>query len=119
MRILIGTHHYPPDYVAGVELLTERLARWMRGHGHEVELVTIQRADAPTPLSVCTEIQDGITVHRLQLQLDQRERFGLRYRDDVVGDWFERLLRRVQPDVYHSQSSYLLTGSLIEAAQRA
>lgn len=120
MRIVIGTHHYPPTYVAGVELITRRVARWLVAHGHTVEVVCIEQIDADTSLTVETSTDDGVTIHRLGLQLTGGdEPLGLRFRDEGLGRWCEDFFARQRPDLFHSQSCYLLTASPIEAAKRA
>lgn len=118
MRIVIASHHYPPTFVAGVELLTQRLATWMARRGHTVDVVCIDDIDGPEPFGVRTEEQDGVSVHRLSLQLTGNvDPLGMRHADPVLGAWFAQFLRGVRPDVFHSQSSYLLSASLIEAAK--
>jgi glycosyltransferase involved in cell wall biosynthesis len=116
----MGTHHYPPAYVAGVELITERLARWLMSHGHTVEVVCIEKIDSDVHGAVRTETQDGITVHRIGIRLaGLGEHLGLRFRDAVLDRWFTDYVAAWQPDLFHSQSSYLLSASLIEAAKRS
>jgi glycosyltransferase involved in cell wall biosynthesis len=118
MRIVIATHHYPPTYLAGVELLTQRLARWMAQRGHQVEVVCVEEIDALEPLMVRTELEDGVQIHRLGLQLTgQPDPLAVRHRDDALRNWFADYLRRVEPHVFHSQSSYVISASLIDAAK--
>jgi glycosyltransferase involved in cell wall biosynthesis len=120
MKIVLGTHHYPPRYVAGVELITARLARQLTNRGHTVDVVCVEEIDAAVPLSVTTDLHDGIRVHRLGLQLTgQPVGLGVRFRDDRLGEWFADFFRRHQPDIFHSQSSYLLSASPLEAARYA
>jgi glycosyltransferase involved in cell wall biosynthesis len=120
LRIVLAAHHYPPTFVAGVELLTKRLATWMADHGHAVDVVCIDDIDAPTPFMVRTELDGKVRIHRLGLQLTgQKDALGMRHRDEALRLWFADFLRVAQPDVFHSQSSYLLTTSLIEAAKDA
>jgi glycosyltransferase involved in cell wall biosynthesis len=119
VKIVLASHHYPPAYVAGVELLTERLARWLATRGHTVEVVVIETIDSDRPLSIQTDVQDGVVVHRLALQLTAGvDPLGVRHRDENVERWFADYLRHAKPDVFHSQSSYLVTASLLDAAHR-
>jgi glycosyltransferase involved in cell wall biosynthesis len=120
VKILIGTHHYPPSYVAGVELITRRVAGWLRDHGHTVEVVCVEEIDSKVHATVRTEIQDDIRVHRLGLRLaGMGEHLGVRFRDDELARWFAAYLASWQPDVLHSQSSYVLSASLVETAKRS
>ncbi len=119
MKIVLSASHFGPAYVGGVEVLTERMARWLVSRGHSVEVVCVETIDARTHLSVQTENRDGVVVHRLGLKLaGTGEHLGLRYRDDALGEWLGKFLMRVRPDVFHSQSCYLLTASTLEAARR-
>jgi len=120
MKIVLSTHHYPPRYVAGVELITARLARQLTNRGHTVDVVCVEEIDAAVPLSVTTDRHDGIHVHRLGLQLTgQPVGLGVRFRDDRLRDWFADFFRQRRPDIFHSQSSYLLSASPLEAAHSA
>lgn len=119
MKIVLTTHHYPPTFVAGVELITERHARWLHAHGHEVQVVCVESINARLHGSVRTDIQDGITVHRLGLALaGTGEHLGVRFKDDVLSNWMVDYLSSWRPDVIHSHSSYLLTASLVEVAKQ-
>lgn len=117
MKIVLATHHYPPTYQAGVELLTERLARWLTTRGHTVDVVCIEDIDHTDSLAVDSSMQDGVLVHRIRAKLTGNALpLGVRHRDEALACWFEEYLRRTRPDVLHSQSSYLLSASLIDVA---
>ena len=119
MKIVMSVSHYPPTYVAGVELYARRLARWLAGHGHSVEVVCVEKIDAERHPLVQTDEDDGVIVHRLGLRLaGTSEHLGMRFRDEALGEWFADYLGRTRPDLLHSHSSYLLSGSLVEAAKR-
>jgi hypothetical protein len=107
--------------VAGVEVLTERLAEWLAAHGNEVEVVCAEQIDADQHLTVRSEQRNGVTVHRLGLRLEAADtsRLGFRFQDEALRRWFAQYLERSRPDLLHSQSSYLITTSLIEAAKAA
>jgi glycosyltransferase involved in cell wall biosynthesis len=120
VKIVLATHHYPPTYVAGVELVAERLARWLVKRGHVVHVVCIEDIDAAGSMKIDTQLQDGVTVHRLYLKLTGDPLpLGIRHRDASLERWFGTFLARVQPDIFHSLSSYLVTASLLDAARSA
>jgi len=120
MRVVLGVSHYAPAYMGGAEVLTEKVARWLVSRGHSVEVICVETIDAESHLSVQTENRDGVVVHRLGLKLaGTGEHLGLRYRDDALGEWLGHLFMRSRPDLFHSQSGYLLTASTLEAARRA
>jgi glycosyltransferase involved in cell wall biosynthesis len=120
VKIVLAAHHYPPNYVAGVELVAERLARWLVERGHDVHVVCIEAIDAAGPMKVHTQVQDGVTVHRLYLKLTGGALpLGVRYQDASLERWFGAFLAQVQPEIFHSLSSYLVTASLLDAARSA
>jgi glycosyltransferase involved in cell wall biosynthesis len=111
MKVVLPVHHFPPKYSAGAELYTYRLARWLRAHGHQPEVVCVEaidqgKADAITAVA---DTYDGIPVHRLSFDLaraPQRERWD--YDNPLLGDWFERYLRQAAPDLVHFHAGYLI-----------
>jgi glycosyltransferase involved in cell wall biosynthesis len=116
----MGVSHYAPAYMGGAEVLTETVAKWLVSRGHSVEVICVETINAKSHLSVQTENRAGVVVHRLGLKLaGTGEHLGLRYRDDALGKWLGQLFLRSRPDLFHSQSSYLLTASTLEAARRA
>src|SRR5438105_6355994 len=118
--IVLATHHYPPTHVAGVELVAERLARWLVKRGHVVHVVCIEDIDAAGSMKVHTQLQDGVTVHRLYLKLTGGALpLAVRHEDASLERWFGAFLRRVHADIFHSLSSYLVTASFLDAARRA
>jgi len=119
LKIVLGAHHYPPDRVAGVELIAQRQARWLAAQGHQVEVVTVGEIDAPAALTHRVDVDEGVVVHRLGLQLTgASEPLSFRYRDEVVGRWFAEYLGRSRPDLFHSHSSYVLSATPIRVAKQ-
>jgi glycosyltransferase involved in cell wall biosynthesis len=118
VKLVLGVHHYPPDRQAGAELIVERSARWLAARGHAVEVVAVRRIEAGPGLAVTTEARDGVTVHRLDLQLTgQAQNLAFRHRDEALGAWFERWFAQLQPDLFHLHGGYLLTASPLAAAR--
>jgi glycosyltransferase involved in cell wall biosynthesis len=117
MKIVLGVHHYPPTFVGGVELLAERIARSLVVRGHSVEVICVEDVSTETSFTVRTDLENGVTVHRLGLRLAEgRDPIGLRFKDPRIEAWCTQYFARTQPDVFHSLSSYVLTASAIEAA---
>jgi glycosyltransferase involved in cell wall biosynthesis len=120
LKIVFATHHFPPKYLGGVELIVRRAARWLTRNGHQVQVVCIESIAQPSTsgLDVVTDEYEGITIHRLSFNRGQtddvlRESF----RNPLIGQWFERFLRANPPDIVHVQSGYLVSGSAIQAAK--
>lgn len=119
MKIVIALHHYLPRYFGGVEVYTRRMVKWLIATGHTVEIVAVEQVDAERDLVVTSDIFDGVPVHRLGLSLaGSSEPLTLRFEDDAVRSWFAQYFQNRQPDLFHCQSAYLLTGSAIEAAHQ-
>lgn len=118
MNILIAVHGYPPAHTAGAERQAERMARWLAGHGHNVEVLTVETANTPD-LRLETAEQDGILVHRLHLDLNlsSENSFSSSYNIPVIHDIMHDLLRARQFDLVHLISGYLLGAQVIFATQ--
>lgn len=120
MRVLLAVHHFLPRYSAGAELYTYRLAHWLQGHGHAVELVCVDEVDyqRPQSLGVRYELFQGIPVWRLALGMagaDQRWGFD----HPLINAWLGEHLRTWKPDLVHLHSGYLLGGGVLREAQAA
>ncbi len=121
MKIVLPVHHFPPRYTAGAELYTFRLARWLIAHGHTVEVVCIEHIDQSTLGEVQAERDhyEGVPVWRLALgQHQQADAFAASYNNRLIGNWFAGYLQQQHPDLVHLQSGYLISASVLEAAQR-
>jgi len=120
LKIVFATHHFPPKYLGGVELIVRRAAHWLSRNGHQVEVVCIESIEhsSSEELDVVTDEYEGIAVHRLSFNRGQTgDVFYKSFRNPVIGQWFERFLRACSPDIVHIHSGYLLSGSVIEAAK--
>jgi glycosyltransferase involved in cell wall biosynthesis len=120
MKIVLPVHHFPPRYSAGAELYTLRLARWLLAHGHEAEVVCVERTDdaAAQPLAAWRDEYQAVPVWRLALNLAQApDPFAWSYNNPAIGSWFAGYLADTQPDIVHLQSGYLVTASVLAAAR--
>ncbi len=117
MRVLLAVHHFPPRYSAGAELYTYRLARWLIRHGHEAEVVCVERIDArgAGPLRAHADTYEGVPVWRLDLDLRKAPAEWV-FRNEAVMAWAAEHLATYRPDLVHLQSGYLITPSVLEAA---
>jgi glycosyltransferase involved in cell wall biosynthesis len=120
LKIVLATHHFPPKYVGGVELIVRRAARWLTRNGRQVQVVCVESIDQPSTkgLEVSADQYEGITVYRLSFDRGATgDPFRESFRNPIIGQWFEGFLRANLPDIVHIHSSYLLSGSVIEAAK--
>lgn len=96
MRVLLVSHRYPPDGIAGVEQYTHRLASELTKAGDVVSVVARRWTDTPPePRTVRERLPDGTTVYRM-----------------IGGGWasLERFL------LHHERLEQLFTAALVEAA---
>jgi glycosyltransferase involved in cell wall biosynthesis len=120
MKLLLVSPHYPPRFLGGVELCTQRLAHRFRAEGHEVSVVAVERlaATQSEPLQVDADDDAGVRVFRLAVATAADDsRFEATYHDRHVEAWLTSWLRREQPDVVHLHSGYLLGGAVLAAAR--
>lgn len=120
MNILLPVHHFPPNYRAGAEMYTAKLARHLRARGHAVEVAAIESVarGGANELIVEQDTYDGVTVHRLSFNLaaaPDRDRWL--FDNPLLGDWFDRYFQERRPDVVHFQAGYLLGVAPISAAK--
>ncbi len=94
MKIAFLTFHFPPVWLAGIELVTYNLASELVKRGHEVHVITTLDDGLPKESK-----EDGFTVHRIpyktQVPLVSLSSFFLKVRWKV---------KEIRPDVLHIQN---------------
>lgn len=121
MQIVLPVHHFPPRYVAGAELYTYRLAKWLQAHGHTVEVVAIEdiAVGSPARIEAVQDCYQDIPVWRLSFNLLKAPQRQLwEFDNPLLGEWFERYFERRRPDLAHFQAGYLIGAAPIFAAHR-
>ncbi|MCL4295949.1 MAG: glycosyltransferase family 4 protein [Anaerolineae bacterium] len=121
MKVVLTIHHFPPNYSAGAEIYTFRLANWLIKHGYTVEVVCIESIThvGEQKLEYRHEIYEGVSVWRLYFNLAQSpDPFRSSFDNPTIGAWFDEFLRQVQPDLVHINSCYLLSVNTIAAVKR-
>lgn len=119
-RILLATHHYPPERVGGAELLAQRIARKLVQQGIAVQVVCIEnvrRADK-TSITGRDETDGAVRVRRLDLELAQDEDLRLWFDAPLLRSEFESLCDSWQPEIVHLVSGYLMGLAPLNAARR-
>lgn len=122
MRVVLASHHFPPERLGGVELVTLKTARWLQRQGHAVEVVAIERATegALDRVAARRDVYEGLPVVRLTIDLFAPDvPWEWRYRHPAIEEWFRGYLQEVRPDVAHIESCYLLSVGAIHAAADA
>jgi glycosyltransferase involved in cell wall biosynthesis len=118
MKIVLITHHFPPNYNAGAEQYAYRVAQGLRRQGHTVEVVCIESVTDGSLIPACTtDTYKDLPVHRLHFDIRQvSDRFEWSFRNPELGCWVRSYLQDACPDVVHINSGYLLGGTVPEAA---
>lgn len=98
MRVLMVSHRFPPDAVAGVERYTESLARELIERGDDVAVVCRRPAAGPIR-TVADPDAEGPEVVRLTGGGVDRD--DILYRSGALDAAFERILADRNPDVVH------------------
>lgn len=122
MKIVLPVHHFPPTYNSGAELYTFRLARWLKNHGHQVEVVCIEsitRGQA-NELTAVFDTYEDVPVWRLSYNYTLAPDTELwSYYNPLLYDWFRKYLAEFEPDLVHFQGGYLIGVAPLEAVQAA
>ena len=120
MRVLLVSHRYPPDAIAGVERYTEALAAQLVRQGDEAAVVTRRPGWEPLP-GMLRERAGGseggggcVTVYRLAGGDSPRERPMAHH--DRLERLFEIALAEFAPDVVHFNHIVDHSPGLIELA---
>lgn len=121
MRILLPVHHFPPSYSAGAELYTLRLARWLLTHGHEPEVVCVERLElgGQNRVTAREDSYEGVAVQRLTVEASEAGWPVRSFDNPELGAWFTGYLARRRPDLAHFQAGYLLGAAPLRAAVAA
>lgn len=119
MRIVLAVHHFPPKYSAGAELRAFRTARWLANNGHDIRVITIESINSGSSEEVIAEDDDyqGIKVHRLSFNISHsRDKFTWEYENPWIYNHLLDYLARIEPDIFHLISGYLLGAGAVNAA---
>lgn len=114
MRILQVVHGFPPQEVAGTELVTLYLSQALHDRGHQVTIFTRIADSGAAEFSVREEQMNGFRVVRMvnnHIQTSTTLRFA--YDNAFCDEPFLQLLDRIHPDVVHFQHLAHLSVSLI------
>jgi glycosyltransferase involved in cell wall biosynthesis len=113
MRVLLVTHGFPPDGIAGVERYTEGLAKELAVAGDKVGVTTAARRPGRCEL-LPEERRDGVTIYRLTRPNIVPERF-LRH-SRALERHFAKVLEEFGPDVVHVNHLIGLSPHFLEQA---
>jgi len=121
MHVLLAVHHFPPRYTGGAEWRVYRTAAALQARGHQVRVACVERLTEGPPGGVAwtDEVFQGVPVRRLSFNLGAApDRFTWLYDNPWIGDHLQALMAETRPDVLHLFSGYLMTSSVLRAAER-
>ncbi len=120
MRIAVVNAYFPPNFVSGGTLQPQRLARGLRGRGHDVAVYT-GHLDAELPaLYGWNEFDEtGLPIRRIVITPYTSWADWQNFDNPAVRDDFARWLDDVRPDVVHAHSVQGLGAGLLGAAKEA
>ena len=120
LRILLAVHHFPATFRGGAEWRAYRTARWLRSHGHDVQVIAIEAVDDGQEPGARAEdtVYDKVPVRRLRFNLDlAADPFQWSYDNPWVERAVAELLAERRPDMLHLISGYLMGAGTIRAAR--
>jgi glycosyltransferase involved in cell wall biosynthesis len=117
MRVMLVTHRYPPDGIAGVERYTERLAAALLGEGQTVTVLTRRLLSRPHELELQRERDSrGLLIYRLTGGILDVENFLTDHAR--LERLFTIALIEAAPDVVQVNQLIGLSPRLVSIAQR-
>lgn len=120
MRVLLAVHHFLPHHIGGAEWQAYRIARELRGKGHDVRVICVESDThgSAGQLEYTDGPYDGIPVRRLFFNLPlSPDPFRWSFRNPLIERHLLVYLEEFLPDVLHLISGYLMSGSVISAAR--
>jgi len=93
MKIALIVYLFPPKWIAGTEIATYNIAKYLAKKGNEVHVITSRDDEFPK-----TEKVDNFCIHRVNFK--KIRVIG------VINFWFQILLeiKKINPDIVHVQS---------------
>ena len=117
MKVMLVSHHYPPDGAAGVERVVEALGFELRARGDQVSVVS-RRLGEPgqKPRTMRELLRDGTLHYRLSGGERTVEHFLAHH--ERLEQLFTQALVEAQPDVVHIHHLLGLSPRFVELAHR-
>ena len=116
MRILQVVHDFLPLHVAGVEVYTDLLSRYL-ARDHDVAILCSEVRPEQTNFEIQRRHHEGLLVYEITNN-HIFENFEETYRHPEIDAQLETLLDEFRPDVIHLQHLINLSFGLVEAAKR-
>jgi len=115
MRVLLTTHAFLPDSLAGVEVYTARLATALQAQGHTVGVVTAVHDLAAAPYSVRRRKVGLLDVVEI-VNTHAEGTLEATYRNSMIDRILGEVIDDFRPDCIHAQHLLNLSSGLFTAA---
>jgi glycosyltransferase involved in cell wall biosynthesis len=116
MRILLVSHRFPPEGIAGVERYTAALADELQRSGHRITVVAGTSSAESAARGTARRTGAALPVHRLFGPRVDQARFLAG--SAALERAFETVIRRTVPDAVHVNHLIHLTPRLVDVARR-
>jgi glycosyltransferase involved in cell wall biosynthesis len=113
---MMVAHDFPPRSLAGTELYTYQLAQELRRRGHTVRVFCAERDPQRPELEITEDVYGGLPVTRLTVHRSP-DLTGT-FKNEAIGETFDRYLARLAVDVVHVQHLIGLSASILHACAR-
>ncbi|MDH3638107.1 MAG: glycosyltransferase, partial [Gammaproteobacteria bacterium] len=117
-RLMFANTLYPPQALGGATSVLVNIVRQLQKAYFDRYRISVVTYDMmrPVPYQVRQYAWEGIDV--TAISAPPGPEMDWTYKDQEIGDIFERLLHFQQPDIVHFHSVQRLTGSVVEACER-
>lgn len=119
MRIAFVTHRFLPQHRAGVEVLTDSLARALASRGHNPLVLCADKGDGSQGMSLVRDDYQGLPVLRLRFAVPREASFRFSIYHPGVGEKLFQTFQQERVDLVHVMNCLFLSASVIDAANRA
>lgn len=101
MKILYVSNCYPPNFIGGAELVAHRHACELLKLGCDVEVLAADHSGEHPPLHEANDVYEGIPVTRVSVSERETSWNNENFRNPHIDRIFEKVLKRLSPDVVH------------------
>ncbi|HXF03848.1 MAG TPA: glycosyltransferase family 4 protein [Blastocatellia bacterium] len=119
VKIAFVTHRFLPEHRAGVEVLTDGLARAVATRGHTPLIICADKRNGSSGIAVTRSDYQGLPVLRLRFAVPREAPFLHSIYHPEVGEKVFEIFRQEHVDLVHVMNCLFLSASVIDAATRA
>lgn len=118
MRIAFIAHRFLPRHRAGVEVLTDSLARALARRGHDPLVLCADNGVSSSGISIVHDHYQGLPVLRLRFAIPPNLAFRFSFYHPEVRDSLCEAFRQEHVELVHVMNCLFLSASVIDAAKK-